>query len=216
MDGTGLLFEPFMAYAPAGFKVIPLSLRQEPHLSYSDQAEHILSKIGSGKTVIVTESYSGRVAYEIAQKSPERIKHIVFAASFLSRPSALARLAPLLPLQLLKSGITPSPIIGRLAFGRDRSDRLTELLEESLHQVDNTVLRHRLKQVSTLQLPAKKIEIPCTYIRAKSDNLVSSKAVESFKEICPNLSIKEVEGGHFILQTNPRDCWQAIREIAQQ
>ncbi len=216
MDGTSLLFEPLIAHVPAGFKVTPLSLRQEPYLSYTDQAEHILSKIESENTIIVAESYSGRVAYDIAQIQPERIKHIVFAASFLTRPSTLARIAPFLPLQLLKNGIIPSPIIGRLAFGRDRSNRLTELLEASLHQVDTAVLRHRLKQISTLQIPTKTIEIPCTYIRARSDNLVSAKAVESFKDICSNLTIREVAGSHFILQTNPRACWKAIREIAQQ
>ncbi|MFC6631843.1 alpha/beta fold hydrolase [Microbulbifer taiwanensis] len=116
MDGTGLLFEPFLVHAPASFKVTPLSLRQDPHLSYADQAEHILSKLESENTIIVAESYSGRVAYEIAQLQPERIKHIVFAASFLSRPSTLAGIASLLPLQLLKNGFTPSAIIGRVAF----------------------------------------------------------------------------------------------------
>lgn len=215
MDGTGSLFEPFVACAPGGYKMTPLSLRQEPYLSYADQAEHLLSRIGDEDTIIVAESYSGRVAYEIAQQKVANIKHIVFAASFLTRPSALARIAPLLPPQLLKSGAVPSPILGKLAFGRARTGALTDHLRESLAKVDSAVLRHRLRQISTLQLPERKIDIPCTYIRPGDDRLVSPQAVEVFKNICVELTIREVEGSHFILQTNPRECWKIVREIAQ-
>ncbi|MCW8128242.1 alpha/beta fold hydrolase [Microbulbifer halophilus] len=215
MDGTGSLFEPFVACVPGGYKVTPLSLRQEPCLSYADQAAHALSRIGDDDTIIVAESYSGRIAYEIAQKQISNIRHIVFAASFLTKPSALARIAPLLPPQLLKSGLVPSPIIGKLAFGRASTRALTDRLKESLGKVDNAVLRHRLRQVSTLQVPGQKIDIPCTYIRPKDDKLVSPRAAEFFKSVCPDLAIREVEGSHFVLQSNPRECWEVIQKVAQ-
>ncbi len=215
MDGTGSLFEPFVACAPSGYEVTPLPLRQEPYLSYMDQAEHILSGIGSEDIIIVAESYSGRIAYEIARKQIANIRHIVFAASFLSGPSALARIAPLLPPQILKSRVIPSPILGKLAFGRARSKALTALLKESLNKVDNSVLHHRLKQISKLRLPDRKIDIPCTYIRPRSDRLVSPRAIKTFKKVCPDLAIRELEGCHFILQTNPHECWKIVQKIAR-
>ncbi len=53
MDGTGVLFEPFLELTPAGIEVISLPLIQSPKYDYADHAKHVMSQIGDGSYKIV-------------------------------------------------------------------------------------------------------------------------------------------------------------------
>lgn len=217
LDGTGHLFTFLRQQIPKSISVEQHSLLQSGDVTYVEQAEHILSQLDAEKEyLVVAESYSGRIAFElglIAQK--HRIRHIIFAASFLGKPSKLARFASLLPLTPVKKQWIPKNLIGVMLFGFGQSD-VTKTFFKALHEVDNKVLRFRLNQVSKLKRPDQRTSIPCTYIQAQYDNLVSAKSAQDFERCCTELSTHQVPGKHFILQTHAEDCWKIIDEVINQ
>ncbi|WP_102798386.1 alpha/beta fold hydrolase [Bowmanella denitrificans] len=211
MDGTGRLFEPFIESAPAGLEVITVPLIQDAAAGYIDQAQYVVDTIGDEPLVLVAESYSGMVAYNMLNIGCKNIRHIIFAASFISSPSWMASLARYLPVSVLKSRFVPNSILGKILFGRFSSSKLIAVFYEALDHVSNDVLDHRLKQIATLKYPVTPIEIPCSYIRPKDDKLVSRAALEPFSRLCHKLTVHEVDGTHFVLQTNPKQCWSLIQ-----
>ena len=211
MDGTGALFDPFIESAPVGIEVISLPLIQRSYAGYEDQARHIIGSIGDQPVVLVAESYSGMVAYNMLKIGCSNIQHIVFAASFISRPSRLASIAKYLPVGILKNRAVPEVLVGRLLFGGFSTPQLIKLFYGSLNSVDNDILKSRICQIAMLPVPSMPINVPCTYIRPKGDILVSKRAIESFQNLCQKLAVCEVDGTHFVLQTNPGQCWQVVQ-----
>ncbi len=211
MDGTGMLFDPFIESAPDGVEVITVPLLQDSAAGYVDQAQHVIDRIGNEPIVLVAESYSGMVAYSMLKIGCENIRHIIFAASFISSPSWMASIAKYFPVSAIKSKIVPSAIMGKFLFGRYSTPSLIAQFYGALNHVTNDVLSHRLNQIATIACPDTTIEIPCTYIRPKGDKLVSKGALEPFQRLCHKLTVHEVDGAHFVLQTNPKQCWQLIQ-----
>ena len=94
LDGTGILFKPFLKETPTTNDVLVIPLDQIPKTDVIAQAEYVESKLPNQPFVLIAESYSGRVAYELITKSNKcDIVHVVFVASFLSNPSSLSFIA---------------------------------------------------------------------------------------------------------------------------
>ena len=203
MDGTGKLFNPLIELLPKSLstQVICLNLlhSEEP----KEQASEIASLIGKEEIVILAESYSGSIAYHLSLISDLNIKHIIFAASFLEPPSKLAKLSGCLPLSLIRRGFIPSFVLSRLFFAQRNNKKLVSLFLAALKLVDNSTLKQRLKTISSLASPTYEVGVPCTYVSAKSDYLVSKKSVHIFSKLCVNINVFRAKGGHFIVQSNP-------------
>ncbi len=215
LDGTGVLFGPLLSVLPKTLETLVVPLKQEAGLSYTEQAEYVASKLGDERIVLLAESYAGMVAYALVQSKRLNISHLVFVASFLSRPSALSRLAPILPVNVARSSLVPKRLMGALLFGSFSSLELVELFYSALNEVDAQVIRWRVRQVSRLSPPQTKLEVPCTYLGATHDRLVSHRVMKQVEKLCPNLMVKRVPGTHFLLQTNPTPCAEILSNIAQ-
>ena len=217
LDGTGHLFSFLRRHIPSSIPVEQYGLLQVKGMSYRDQAEDILARLNKDKAyILIAESYSGRIAYEMSLMAKNgQIRHIVFAASFLGKPSYLSQLASLLPIALVKKQWIPKVLVSGFLFGWHQRE-VTQVFYKALHETDSGVLRYRLEQVSKLKLPNQILSVPCTYIQAKHDNLVSPKAVEDFKVCCPELTVHQVPGKHFILQTQALECWKIIESVIGQ
>lgn len=211
MDGTGVLSDPFLEAAPNGIDVVGMTLTQSADFDYADHARHLINEIGAEPILLVAESYSGMIAYEMLRLGRANIKHVVFAASFITIPSVAAVFARYLPSTLLKNRFIPRPLLGKLLFGGFSSDGLINRFYHALDSVEVNVLRQRLRQIACLQEPNDMITIPCTYIRPRSDKIVSPGVIRPFERLCKSLDVHEVDGTHFVLQTNPGACWRIIQ-----
>ena len=212
MDGTGKLFDPIKEFLPENIKVDVIKLSSLKGHDTESQAQELAKRLGKQEVVIFAESYSGSIAYKLAQMSDVNIKHIIFAASFLSRPSYLSKFGFIAPLSLLRLNLVPSLFLSWLFFGSsDRTD-LVKLFLQALHLVSNEILRERLKIIASLTKPTKVVNVSSTYIQATKDKLVSSKSVTIFQKLFVNLQIKRIDGGHFIAQSNPKACAEVVVE----
>lgn len=213
LDGTGLLFRPLTQLLPEEieYQVIPLSSlsSDEP----AEQAKEIASLVGSVPCVVFAESYSGLIAYELCRQQKAAIVHVIFAASFLGRPSAVSRFAAFLPIWPIRQKLAPAGVMNRLLFGNtDRRDVLP-LFYAAFESASSADLKKRLFRISKLIPPVENIEQPCTYICAAEDWLVSKNALAVFQQLCRKLDVVPVNGGHLIAQGQPHKCIEIIRDI---
>lgn len=213
MDGTGALFTPFIEILPPEVNTQTIPLIQKVGVSYQEQAKYVASEI-ENDSIVIAESYSGMVALELCRQFPEKVKQIVFVASFISRPSSLSRFGGHIPSAFLKLAKKPNWFLLRVLFGGKANDILTGRFIQAMSSVPLDLLKFRLKQVASLKNPTSKLSIPCTYLLARQDVLVSKNVLHVFENTFSKVVVHKLEGTHFLLQTNPEGAWDAIRASA--
>ena len=211
LDGTGLLFQPLLeilSELPISTKVIPLSDPVEG--SPKIQAKNIAAQLAGEKVVLLAESYSGAIAYELCQNPQLNIEHVIFSASFLSRPTFTAWLASNFPVRLVRNPPLPESFLASWLFGDSARTDLVRMAKDALKNVSDSALSVRLGHIAAMKLPSRKVSIPSTYIRPTSDALVGAGAMRRVGEIYSEMGVIEVTGGHFIAQYNPQACAKVI------
>lgn len=209
MDGTGDLFKPLLEALPAHitYQVIPLS---DECLNYSEQASQIAEQIDTDEVIILAESYSGKVVYELC-KLNLNIKHIIFAASFINRPSSISKFASLLPTNLIKKKLIPNQVLSKLFFDSYNMSNKVLAVFESLNKVSNRTLSSRLDLISSLNEPSGSFDIEASYIKPSNDLFVMAECITPIKNAFRSLDVINVSGGHFIVQSNPERCSEIIQ-----
>ncbi|MBQ4810359.1 alpha/beta hydrolase [Pseudoalteromonas luteoviolacea] len=215
MDGTGILFEPIKKCIAESCSYEVVTLSSLSSNNPKEQAVEIAEQFKSEEIVIFAESYSGLIAYELCQLSGVTVKHVFFAASFLSRPSLLAKFSALIPLSMMRHRIVPFAILSYLLFGSANRTELVKLFYKALDNVSNKALKERLKIIRRAIEPVEKIQQPTTYLNASADYLVNKKVISAFKRVCLELNVVNIQGGHFIAQSNPEKCWQEVSRIIE-
>ncbi|UHQ55430.1 hypothetical protein [Microbulbifer sp. YPW16] len=210
MDGTGLLFNELILNIPKEIDREVVCLNEIQGVSYRQQAEQIAEKIESSSVVVVAESYSGRIAYELCNILGSRVSKVVFIASFVSCPGRLAKLAAVLPECVLKPNLFPNWLMKVLCFDGRGNRALMDQVRQAIAQVGPSVLKQRLLNIAELDEPKGHQSTTAVYIRPTNDHLVAYDAIKVLGNIYPQLSIESVEGGHFIAQTAPESCARVI------
>ncbi len=217
LDGTGKLFEPFTSLLPPGVNFTVISYpRQEP-LSHDQLCEFVSERIDmSAPFALVAESFSGPVAAILASRNPVNLAGVVFCATFASAPHhSLLAMAKSLPLAHLFSMSLPETLLRRFLLAPDAATSAVRLLNEVLADVKPEVLAHRFRCTADIDVTEHlgRITAPCCYIRALSDRLIPPASLKAFAERIDDLLIKEIEGPHLIMQTNPRACLEAVSQF---
>lgn len=213
MDGTGKLFRPLLDELPSDIDTQVICLNDLKTQTPIEQALEIASSIGSEEVIILSESYSGYIAYHLSLLPNLNIKHVIFAASFLENPTWVIRFNKLLPLDLVRSGWISEIVLSPVLFAQRNNKNLVKLFMSSLKLVNNSTLRQRLKAIANLVRPNELVSVPCTYVQASNDYLISKRTVDAFKELCININIVKANGGHFIVQSNPHYFSKLVQGI---
>jgi len=213
MDGTGLLFRPFIDVAD-DFEIDIIGYPQDKFLTYSELTDYVRELLPKDKEfILVAESFSGPIAYELMKQRTPKLKSAVFIASFISSPRPI--MLPMLkrlPLSMLFSIPVPKFIIRRYFLGLGASDELIRQFKEAIKKVSPDVLAKRLKMLAEIEAPKERISYRCCYVQANSDSLVPESNIGIFKKLFDDISIKKVDGPHFLLQANPEGCLRVINE----
>jgi len=211
MDGTGILFEPLIQALSSKVHPHIIDYPVDEALDYDQLADYVSTKLPTNVAyTLIAESFSGPVGYEIACSPPPNLKHLVFAASFISRPNWLCGMAAHLPLGTMP---LPSLIVKHYLLGDGENRPLLKRFRRVLSCVEPHILKYRLQEMARLSCRKEKPQVPCTYILAKDDKLISRKKMEELKSLVPNMALKEIPGPHFILQTQPKACARIIERF---
>ena len=213
MDGTGLMFRPFTDIAD-NHSIDVISYPNEESQKYSNLVGYVKDRLPRDEDfIVIAESYSGPIAYELMKENITNLKAVIFVASFLENPRPLLlSIQKVLPTSIILRLPVPKIITRRYFLGSDATDRLITEFKTALSKVSPAVLASRLREISNLKKPDKTVNYPCCYIGAEEDKLVTSKSIEAFRRIVPNLHIRYVNGPHFLLQSNPKGCLDVIEQ----
>lgn len=212
MDGTGLLFEPLLKELDSEIGIKVIAYPTDTKLSYRQLTELVISELPLHEDyILLGESFSGAIAYEIAKNTPSHLKGILFLASFVSVPNRLLRFIGWVPLTPLLKIPLPQLFIKRFLLGGNI--KIISLFRNVIKQVDSSVLSYRIQQMAQLQGVNGRIEIPACYIAAKQDKLVSPKHITEFQRFAPQSKVYTIDGPHFLAQSKPAECAEIIKKF---
>lgn len=213
MDGTGILFNPLISELPDNVNFNVISYPTHTPLNYSELTALVRRGLPiDDEIIIVAESFSGPIAYNLAKDKHLKIKSIIFVASFLKKPRILLNLINWLPLSVIFKLPIPVVIIRTYFLGKSANQGIVELFKDVVKKVSGKVLASRCKQISNLDTSLESINTPCLYIQAENDKLVTNESLDAFKQVNTSIKVVMVQGPHFILQSNPKKCAEIIAE----
>lgn len=215
LDGTGLLFEDFVAALGSDVDVVVANYPPDRPLDYANLEQIARSFIPPNTPfVVLGESFSGPIALSIATSSPPGLLGVIMCCSFARNP--LPVLAPvrsllwLLPLKLI-----PLSVFDFFLMGRFSTARLRALLARALAKISPAVLRERacaalaVDQTTAL----RKVRVPLLYLRAREDRMVGKSASQWVLAQSADAQLVEFEAPHFLLQTLPAEAAAIVSEF---
>ncbi len=205
MDGTGLLFKPLLNVLPDSIDAEIIDYSPTKQQNYDELVEEVKSKLPNKPFVLLAESFSGRVAFQLSLDTAIPIKKLILVASFLSNPlPKWGRFIRMLPLTLLLKIPVSKFILTRFCFERNCSDDLLSLFHKSIVSVRPNVLAFRLRQILKALKPTMRSEVNCLVIIGRKDRLISQKISVAVGDCFENSRFLEIEGPHFLAQTNSK------------
>ena len=205
MDGTGRLFDPFIAALGSEFRVQVVRYPTQEPLDYSQlEAVARAALPVDGPFVIVAESFSGPIAVSLAASDPPRLQGLILCATFVRNPrpgfAFLRSIVGLLPV-----GWMPAGVLSRLLLGRAADPLLRSALAQAVAQVSSSAFRARLRAVLSVDVSARlsAVTVPSLYLRAARDAVVPPAACELIARFSPRTQVVELDGPHLLLQAAP-------------
>lgn len=215
MDGTGILFRPLLDVLNASHRIAIYDFNDYHHDNHNQDLAYQADKIakfihdnfGREPFVVVFESYSSLfVPYLL--KYPLAIEKIYIIGGFLACPSVLAKVG--LFINPTWARFLPDKLLGFLLFRHWANEALIGLFREVLAVIGSPAVlplfKQRLANIAYAKIPSHlpKSKIPCVYVSARCDDLVHKKAGLAFKAMFENIEFLNMDGTHFLLQTNPQ------------
>lgn len=214
LDGTGRLFEDFVAALPADIDCTIVQYPNDVSDDYHDLAQFAAAFIPDGEPCyVLAESFSGPVGVILATQH-SNVAGLVLACSFIRNPRpAFAFARPLVSFLPIQNG--PSGLKTALTLGRWQTPALRDKVHNAVACTPEEVLRARLRQVLAVDVheQARKIRVPVLSIKATHDRLVPARTFDQLAQCVPQAELKEVEGPHFILQVKPKECAKTVDDF---
>jgi pimeloyl-ACP methyl ester carboxylesterase len=218
MEGSGFLFQPLISILPKNITPIVISYPSDESLSYQQLTGLIRKQLPEGTAyILLAESFSGPIAYQIALQRPENLKAVILVGSFLSKPDSIAlNLFRFKPFVWFIKQPLPNIFIRTLLLGPKADPMLIDLFRKAMSQVTAEVLICRINEMLALPEHHESCNVPAVYLQATDDKLVGNGAVQAFKQALPKLKVFQIPASHFILQVNPQASLTIILELIEE
>ena len=211
LDGTGDLFEPLIEKLPGKFDIQIISYDTKKEQSYDDLTQSVLEQLPKEAFIIIAESFSGPIAYQIALQHPNHLKSIIFVATFLENPRIiLLKILNILPLKFLFALPIPTSIIKTFLLGKEIDEKAILLFKNTFKKLDPKIISFRLQEIANLPKIEKKLNLNITYIQATKDKLVPDLSIKKFKKAFKNVDVYKIAAPHLVLQAKPQYCTKII------
>jgi pimeloyl-[acyl-carrier protein] methyl ester esterase len=214
LDGTGELFAPL--YDILHHAVATSIVRYESERSFEEYVGTAARTMPASDTVLVAESFSGPVALALAARYPVRIRCLVLCATFAQSPfRSMLRGAKFVPSSMLQPNPMQRLLLQHLCLNGERSASLLEQTVSVLRSVPATTMHARLATLASIDVRPvlQKVTVPVLYLQASRDRIVSPRLGRALTSKLSNVSIRQVEGPHLLLQARPHDCAEAILQF---
>ena len=212
MDGTGHLFRPVVNQLE---KQYPIKIVRYPAVGeqrYTDLAAYVQQALPIQEPfALIAESFSGPLAYTLATKPCPGLTKVFFVSTFLSNPAPmLLTFRSILPVGLGMQLRMPDWVVKRYLLGEAADQALIHAFWLAIQTSGKEVLTKRIRTIATLTAPTQRLDLPCIYLQATDDRLVSKRSLADFRRLCQQLKVYSVDGKHFLLQSSPKKCAEII------
>lgn len=212
MDGTGDLFEPFVASLGPEVKVIVLGYPATEALDYPALESIVRRHLPQGEPyVLLGESFSGPIAISIAASMPPGLCGLTLCASFATNPRPglgwLRWVCGIAPVKLL-----PTRLLSRLLMGHHETPELRKALASAMTKVSPSAMRARASAVLGVDVTAKlrQVKVPVLYLRGAQDRVVPASAATHVVQALPTTELVNLDAPHFLLQMMPKEAASAV------
>ena len=215
MDGTGVFFADFVAALGPRFKPVVVVYPNDSMLGYAELETLARTYLPRNEPfLILGESFSGPIAISIAASKPPGLLGLILCVTFARNPHRLLPMVTTI-LKPFPAGRLPGFILHRNLFGKFDSPRLRGKLREVGALVSAKTLKARLEAISTIDVSEKlrRVKVPTLDLRAKQDRVVFSACGAYIRKIHPNVSIRDLDAPHLLLQTVPGAAIAAIDDF---
>lgn len=213
MDGTGTLFDPFIAALKDECKVRIVRYPTDPALGYAElQAIARRALPTRGPFVLLGESFSGPIAVSIAASAPKGLVGVILCATFARNPypvfAPFAALAGMLPVKA-----APAFVMRHLLLGKHATPGVLTALQSALASVSAAALRARIRAVASVDVSDKlrAVQVPVLYLRATRDRVVPASTTRLIAAHVAHLQVASIDAPHFLLQAAPVAAARAVR-----
>jgi len=212
LDGTGKLFSPLLKALPASVKVRVIDYPTQEIISYANLIDYVIERLPTDHDfMLVGESFSGPLAYMIAQRNLSHLKALIFVASFLHSPRPfLLRVFCLLPISFLISMPSPRFLLRLVTLGPGSDRQMQTDVYQTVKSVNPKVLASRFQEINKLRLKPAKLPMQIAYLQAAHDRVVPARNLKPFHQLSDALKCYKVSGSHMIMQTAAEDCAKVI------
>lgn len=210
LDGTGDLFEPFVAAWGSSFKPRVIAYPEADPLDYRQLEALVRTRLPATEAFcLLGESFSGPIAISIAADPPPNLVALVLCCTFVTNPQPrLAFMQRCLP--IVNPRLAPLSWVCALLMGKRATTALRTTLARALTRVSSAAFQARLRAVLGVNVGHKlaRVQMPILYLQAAQDRLVPSAAAAIAVQANPQMQLVKLEGPHFLLQV----CPQAVHE----
>lgn len=214
LDGTGLLFEPFLKKRPDGILPKVISYSGKEVFSYEALENKVWSMIPDDERFfILGESYSGPIALNLAARRPRNLMGVILSASFVESP--VPGWLKLLPLKLMTRLSPPSAAIQCVLMNGAVNPEIIRLVKKAAGSVTPDVISGRVRSVLKVNVSAalQQIKVPILYLGGLNDRLVNGQSRRLIRKIRPDIQMVEIDSPHLLLQLQPEAAWKAIERF---
>ena len=175
---------------------------------------YVQSKLATDQPfVVLAESFSGPLAFELAATHPANLVAVVLCASFVTdpAPSFVRWVRVLIGAPLFK--LKPAPFLVRhFLLGQAASVGMITQFMETVQLVKPAVLASRIRSVFNVDARAtlRACQVPLLYLGAKHDRVVRERSLAEIKAVKPDIEVLIIDGPHFLLQDNPGLAIEAL------
>jgi pimeloyl-ACP methyl ester carboxylesterase len=212
MDGTGLLFQPWIAAKPEGVEVRVIDFPVDAALGYEELLPLVRARLPQDRPyVLLAESFSGPLGLMLAAEAPPNLRGLVLCCTFAGNPLPwLAWSRPFVP--LAGSPALLAHLGHRALFGRFGNRQTKAALSDALRRVHPAALRARMRAVLGVDVTPllPQVAVPVLYLTAKKDRVVPPSASRHLAAALPQMRVAHVAAPHMLLQAMPCEAWSAI------
>jgi pimeloyl-[acyl-carrier protein] methyl ester esterase len=215
MDGTGDLFEPFIAALDGRIDTQVIRYPSDTPQGYEVLEVFVRERLPKDRAfVLLGESFSGLITISIASNPPVNLAGVVLCCTFASNPvpalSLLKQMTRFLPIES-----APGFLTAHALMGRDATPALRTALNRAMASVSPQVMRARAAEVLSIDYSHKlaSIDRPLLYLRATKDRVVPRRCGDKILRECKHAQLVEINAPHFLLQTRATHAATAIMQF---
>lgn len=214
LDGTGVLFDEFVAALPGTIATQVISYPGDTALTYRELLGYVRERLPAGPFAVLGESFSGPLALALGAEDA-RVAAVILCASFVSNPLRcvprhLARF--LFPLWFR---LFPAFVRSKALLGGYSSAPLNDALARAHRRVSAPVLAARAREILRVSATddLRRCAAPILYLMGDGDGVVRRHNAAAIKALRPSVRVVSIPAPHLVLQAAPTLAAAAVVEF---